>query len=187
MSMLPMDFSYVLDSFSQPVLVTDTTGAHVNGVWVEDGPGTTRTVSAIVLAMSFEELQFYAEGDSSAAGITLTTDEELFFTDINAEGWNGANPTSSTAATVSASPGQGSCKRTPCTTSTPASGTSNERAFGKNADRGCGQHAAGGLPDLRFPMGGRRVVVETQAGPRPPSGVYATLWWKAGTASTGGG
>ncbi|MFQ8889833.1 MAG: hypothetical protein ACLR7Z_17290 [Bilophila wadsworthia] len=30
--------------------------------------------------------QFYAEGDSSAAGITLTTDEELFFTDINAEG-----------------------------------------------------------------------------------------------------
>ena len=23
-----------------------------------------------------------------------------------------------------------------------------------------------------------RVVVETQAGPRPPSGVYATLWWK---------
>ena len=64
MSMLPMDFSSVLDSFSQPVLVTDTTGAHVNGVWVEDGPGTTRTVSAI----------------------TLTTDEELFFTDINAEG-----------------------------------------------------------------------------------------------------
>ena len=52
MSMLPMDFSSVLDSFSQPVLVTDTTGAHVNGVWVEDGPGTTRTVSAIVLAMS---------------------------------------------------------------------------------------------------------------------------------------
>ena len=86
MSMLPMDFSSVLDSFSQPVLVTDTTGAHVNGVWVEDGPETTRTVSAIVLAMSFEELQFYAEGDSSAAGITLTTDEELFFTDINAEG-----------------------------------------------------------------------------------------------------
>ena len=31
MSMLPMDFSSVLDSFSQPVLVTDTTGAHVNG------------------------------------------------------------------------------------------------------------------------------------------------------------
>ena len=56
MSMLPMDFSSVLDSFSQPVLVTDTTGAHVNGVWVEDGPETTRTVSAIVLAMSFEEL-----------------------------------------------------------------------------------------------------------------------------------
>ena len=78
MSMLPMDFSSVLDSFSRPVIGTDTTGAHVNGVWVEDGPGTTRTVS--------EELQFYAEGDSSAAGITLTTDEELFFTDINAEG-----------------------------------------------------------------------------------------------------
>ena len=86
MSMLPMDFSSVLESFSQPVLVADTTGAHVNGVWEEDGPGTTRTDPAIVLAMSFEELQFYAEGDSSAAGITLTTDEELFFTDINADG-----------------------------------------------------------------------------------------------------
>lgn len=24
-----------------------------------------------------------------------------------------------------------------------------------------------------------RVLVETQAGPRPPSGVYATLWWKS--------
>ena len=36
--------------------------------------------------MPFEGLQFYAEGDSSAAGITLTTDEELFFTDFNADG-----------------------------------------------------------------------------------------------------
>lgn len=86
MSMIPMDFSSVLESFSQSVVVTDASGAHVDGVWVEDAPGTTRTVSAIVLAMSFEELQFYAAGDSSAAGITLTTDEELFFTDSNAEG-----------------------------------------------------------------------------------------------------
>ena len=86
MSMLPMDFSSVLDSFSRPVFNPHPVDVRPGGVRHNDGPGTTRTVSAIVLAMSFEELQFYAEGDSSAAGITLTTDEELFFTDINAEG-----------------------------------------------------------------------------------------------------
>ena len=30
MSMIPMDFSSVLESFSQPVVVTDATGAHVD-------------------------------------------------------------------------------------------------------------------------------------------------------------
>lgn len=85
MSMIPMDFSSVLEAFSQPVTIEDTTGSYVDGVWGES-EGTERTVSAIVLAMKPEELEFFAEGNASAGGITLTTDETLYFTDINADG-----------------------------------------------------------------------------------------------------
>lgn len=159
--------------------MTDTTGAHVNGVWVEDGPGTTRTVSAIVLAMSFEELQFYAEGDSSAAGITLTTDEELFFTDINAEGLErrqsyveyGRLPFPRRRDGVHAKEhlAQHLRLRPVLRMSGPLTKTLTVDAVNTLL--------ADYLTSV-FQWEAGRVVVETQAGPRPPSGVYATLWWK---------
>ena len=81
-----MNFDQVLFSFRTPSILTvyDTTGAYVDGFW-QEGELVKReqSISAIVLAMSTPELEFYKEGDSSASGITLHTKADLFWTDVN--------------------------------------------------------------------------------------------------------
>ena len=69
--------------------VIDCEGRHVDGIWQEAAIEESRTVRAIPLALSSEDLKFYPHGDNSEGGITLTTDAELFYTDINADGLQG--------------------------------------------------------------------------------------------------
>ena len=89
MSVLPMNFDSVLQTFRSPLPVTaiDTTGGYVDGEWVETEPvPRSKPLAAIVLAMQPARLELYKEGDSSASGITLHTKETLYFTDINDAG-----------------------------------------------------------------------------------------------------
>lgn len=82
-----MRFDRVFSRFKwERIDIIDTVGHYVNGGWVELMPMIDRTISAIPLMMTPEELEIYSNGESSAAGITLTTKETLYFTDITAEG-----------------------------------------------------------------------------------------------------
>lgn len=83
--MIPMDFSSVLGAFGQTVHVTDVTEETINGIY-QPGESTERTVFGIVLAMTIEQLQFLTEGESSTGGITVTTSDTLYFSDINTGG-----------------------------------------------------------------------------------------------------
>lgn len=67
----------------QAIEVHDLAGQYVDGIW-QEGLATQRTIQAIPLAMSSEDLKFYPHGDNSEGGITLTTAATLYFTDINA-------------------------------------------------------------------------------------------------------
>lgn len=84
--MRQMKFSRVLDRFKwDSIEIVDTVGAYVDGVWKEtELEGKHRTIQAIPLAMSPEELELYSNGEDSAAGITLTTKAVLYFSDITA-------------------------------------------------------------------------------------------------------
>jgi hypothetical protein len=84
MSLLPMNFDAVLQEFQHPapILRTDTVGSRIDGEWMEEETGQ-RFIDAIVLAMPTGRVQFFKEGDSSAAGIVLHTRETLYFTDID--------------------------------------------------------------------------------------------------------
>lgn len=84
--MRQMHFKRVFHRFKwEAIEVTDVTGAYVDGVWVEDSENAvTRTIEAIPLALSNEELRLVPDGEDSDGGITLTTQAELYFTDINA-------------------------------------------------------------------------------------------------------
>lgn len=89
MSRMPMNFSSVLRTFGTPLPVTvlDTTGSYVDGEWIETDPlPRPKPLAAVVFAMPVDKLEFYKEGDSSAAGITLHTKETLYFADINSAG-----------------------------------------------------------------------------------------------------
>jgi len=89
MSILPLRFDAVLQAFGTPlpVIVSDTTGAYVDGEWTESEPvPRPHPLRAIVLAMTPARLELYQEGESSAAGITLHTTETLHFTDVNNAG-----------------------------------------------------------------------------------------------------
>lgn len=83
--MLPLQFSTPLLSFASrlPVTVFDTVGSYEEGQWIESEPVQREDpLTAIVLAMSVTTLEFYREGSSSAMGITLHTQENLYFTDV---------------------------------------------------------------------------------------------------------
>ena len=84
--MRQMHFKSVFQRFKwEAIEVTDVTGAYIDGVWVEDAENAvTRTIEAIPLALSNEELRLVPDGEDSEGGITLTTKDELYFTDINA-------------------------------------------------------------------------------------------------------
>lgn len=80
-----MDFSKTFQRFKWDTIeVIDTVGQHINGEWVEDAQVTQRTIKAIPFALSSEDLKLYPHGDNSEGGITLTTNDPLYFTDINA-------------------------------------------------------------------------------------------------------
>jgi len=87
MSILPMNLDAVLDAFQHPdpLPCVDTLGTYVDGQWEEKETGQ-REINAVVLAMPVSKLEFYKEGDASAAGIILHTKDTLYFTDINNSG-----------------------------------------------------------------------------------------------------
>ena len=84
--MRQMHFKRVFSRFKwEAIEVMDIEGAYVDGVWAEDAENAvTRTIEAIPLALSNEELRLVPDGEDSEGGITLTTQAELYFTDINA-------------------------------------------------------------------------------------------------------
>lgn len=88
MAGLPMDFSDVLAEFQSPlpVRVCRTMGTYIRGSWQENGPESSREIAAIVLAMKVADLEFYREGNASVSGITLTTQEQLQWADVNNSG-----------------------------------------------------------------------------------------------------
>lgn len=84
--MLPLRFSAPLRAFASPLPVTvyDTLGGYEDGQWVESEPlPRDKPIRAVVLAMSVPTLEFYREGNSSVMGITLHTQETLYFADVN--------------------------------------------------------------------------------------------------------
>jgi len=83
--MIPMNFNKTLNAFAQPVNVTDKIGSRAKGVWQETEQ-ETRQIRGIILAMTIEQVQFLTEGSSSSGGITVTTNETLYFSDINNDG-----------------------------------------------------------------------------------------------------
>lgn len=85
MTQLRMNFGPVYKAFArEDVAVTDMWGYYSDGVWVEDEIIEHRTVKAVRLQLSPEDLKFYSDGNASSGGISLITKEELYFTDINA-------------------------------------------------------------------------------------------------------
>ena len=81
-----MTFQATFNSFAwQSIEVEDTIGAYTNGVWEEVMLGNRRTIRAIPFAMKPEELELYSDGSASTAGITLTTPDYLFWSDIMAD------------------------------------------------------------------------------------------------------
>lgn len=84
--MLPLNFSTPLLSFASrlPVTIFDTVGGYEDGQWLESEPqAREKSITAIVLAMNVATLEFYKEGNSSVMGITLHTQAELYFADVN--------------------------------------------------------------------------------------------------------
>lgn len=82
MSVLPMDFSDVLDTFESPAAVQafETTGTRdTNGGWKET-PGPARTLKGtVVLQLGIQQLALLNQGDVSLGGIALHTKETLYF------------------------------------------------------------------------------------------------------------
>lgn len=81
MTVIPMNFNRVTDAFSKQVQVVHCIGRHVDGVWEEEEIGDPEPLRAIVLALTIEQLEYYADGNSSSGGISVTTEKELFFSD----------------------------------------------------------------------------------------------------------
>lgn len=69
----------------EDIPIVDTIGDYIDGVWVEREPLIApRLIQAIPLAMGSDDLQIYSNGSASETGITLTTKEKLYWTDITA-------------------------------------------------------------------------------------------------------
>jgi hypothetical protein len=85
---LPFDMDEVLESFSSPgvVQVYERTGAaDEQGIW-RSAAGLPRTIDAVVLTMSPQELQILTEGDVSGGGIVLQTKDTLYFQTVKTQG-----------------------------------------------------------------------------------------------------
>lgn len=84
--MRKMQFNRTYRRFKwRKIQVFDVEGSYVENDWVEDLPGTERTIEAIPFLDSPLEVQVYSEGSSSAATMKIITKSMLYWTDINAE------------------------------------------------------------------------------------------------------
>jgi len=94
-----MDFSDTLEAFASPlpIYVDDSTGQYIAGEWVwgplvrrmvEVAPGVfePKRIRAVALMLGPETLFYYAHGNASSGGLALLTQEELFFSDVDAAG-----------------------------------------------------------------------------------------------------
>lgn len=84
----PMRFKQVLRAFRSPVKpkVWEETGEWVRGKWTTFANPPRDIKDAIVLALKVQELQFYSAGNASARGISILTQETLWFSDPTSEG-----------------------------------------------------------------------------------------------------
>jgi|LQAB01.1.fsa_nt_gi hypothetical protein len=80
---LPLTFNGTLRAFGNvmPIRVYDVRGAYVNGVW-EWGEDEVRPngINGIVLAMDLQTMNFYQQGNASGGGLTIHTQDVLYFT-----------------------------------------------------------------------------------------------------------
>ena len=84
MTALPMDFSRVLHKLAAPeaLAVWDTVGTYIDGEWIESDGIPRQPVQAVVLGLGPRDLELVPEGERSGGGISITTQEELFFSDL---------------------------------------------------------------------------------------------------------
>jgi hypothetical protein len=80
MSVLPLDFDSVFESFGQAVDVYEQDGSYVSGLWTR-GIKVNRTIEAIVLIADPEQLKILGFGDVSGGALVIHTQNELFYTD----------------------------------------------------------------------------------------------------------
>jgi len=179
MTAIPMNFDKVTRAFSKVVQVVHCVGKHVDGVWEEEQIGEPEPLRAIVLALTIEQLEFYSDGNSSSGGISVTTDKELFYSDVNEEGLEHRQDYVLYKGFKFKVRGTGFMM-----------GNTNKHIYH------CVRHFNMSdviqltpqmvnvlLKDYFDSFFGwdpepNRVLVETQAGTRPPKGLYITLWWR---------
>lgn len=86
-----MKFSSSIKAFNQPVVI-ETYGAGYNeeGIY-EEQVLATKTIKAIILMLSLEQLQILKEGATGESGISIITKEPLNFVDNRYPNKNGIN------------------------------------------------------------------------------------------------
>ncbi len=81
--MIKLDFSDVVFTYGQFVVVNDyNAGYNDSGVWVEE-PIDPRKIYAVVLSLAPEDIQLLQQGEQSVAGIALVCNAnvQLYFCD----------------------------------------------------------------------------------------------------------
>lgn len=78
---IPLKFPQVMAAFQKPLTIETYRGAYVLDMWQEELV-STREIQAIVLQPTQEEIKLYADGNSSEGVISITTKEELYFSDV---------------------------------------------------------------------------------------------------------
>lgn len=91
-----MDFTNTLEAFYSPlpVYVEDVTGTYDAperaGIWTWGEPvRREKPILAIVLQLTYQQLDLLNEGNVSAGGIAVHTQTDLYFTDVEADGVEG--------------------------------------------------------------------------------------------------
>lgn len=91
-SRLPLNLFSAFSAFAKPVRVRDTGGgAYLGGRWTEE-PETERTIMAVVLQLSLQEVELLGRGAASGGGIVLHTTSFLYAADLLGDGTGSASP-----------------------------------------------------------------------------------------------
>ena len=77
MSLLPLKLDIALQRLSQPVVVYETTGQRVDGLW-QATKGVERTVNAPVFIADAEKIQILTRGDVAEGGLVIHTVETFY-------------------------------------------------------------------------------------------------------------